>query len=309
MTEPATPPAPRPVQAAALQHIVRRLHRAPAAPWLHGEVARRMAERLALVKLQPAVVLDWWSFNGASRTLLQQAYPRARLVAVELDAARLPPRPPPSRWWPPRQWTARQDELRAPHELVPAAAGLLWANMMLHLVDDPAAQFRQWQQALAVDGFLMFSTLGPGSLLGLRDAYTRLGWPVPFAPFVDMHDLGDQLVGAGFADPVMDQEVLTLTWADADAALRELRSLGGNADPRRSAGLRTPRWRSRLEAALDGLKDAQGRVRLDFELVYGHAFKAAPKPRVAPRTTVALDEMRAMVRSPRRGGGRHDALR
>jgi hypothetical protein len=105
--------------------------------------------------------------------------------------------------------------------------------MALHLVDDPLALMQQWHRALAVDGFLMFSTLGPGSMQGLRQVYARLGWPTPHAPFVDMHDLGDMLVHTGFADPVMDQEILTLTWPDADALLGELRTLGGNADPGR----------------------------------------------------------------------------
>ena len=181
--------------------------------------------------------------------------------------------------------------------------------MMLHLAEDPLHLMQHWQRALAVDGFLMFSTLGPGSLQGLRAVYARCGWPVPHAPFVDMHDLGDMLVHAGFADPVMDQEILTLTWPDAEAMLRELRSLGGNADPARGAGLRTPRWRQRLCIELQQLRGPDGRLRLDFELVYGHAFRAAPKPRVAAQTSVALDEMRAMVRSPRRMPGPGNGLR
>jgi malonyl-CoA O-methyltransferase len=196
-----------------------------------------------------------------------------------------------------------------PEQVVPGQAELLWANMMLHLSADPLALLQQWQRSLAVDGFLMFSTLGPGSLQGLRQVYARLGWPVPHAPFVDMHDLGDMLLQAGFADPVMDQEILTLTWPDAGSLLRELRSLGGNADPLRSAGLRTPRWRERLGVALQQLCGPAGRLRLDFELVYGHAFRAAPKPRIAAQTTVALEDMRSMVRSPRRSSGSGDGLR
>ena len=107
----------------------------------------------------------------------------------------------------------------------------------------------------------------------------------------------------------MDQETLTLTWPDADALLGELRGLGGNADPARMPGLRTPRWRERLRAALQQLQGPDGRLRLDFELVYGHAFRAAPKPRVAAQTTVALEDLRAMARSPRRPAGAGDGLR
>jgi malonyl-CoA O-methyltransferase len=310
MTQDAPIQTLRPVQPQALAHIVRRMRRAPEAPWLHGEVARRMAERLALIRLEPRTVVDWWSFNGASRQLLLRAYAQARLLCVEADAG--PPRPAragASPWWSPRRWAAApQAQVVAPSELAAGGAGLLWANMMLHWVEDPAALLQQWQRALAVDGFVMFSTLGPGSLLGLRRIYRQWQWPAPFAPFVDMHDLGDLLLRAGFADPVMDQELITLTWPDADALLDELRTLGGNADAARWPGLRTPRWRRQLLAALQPLAAADGRLRLDFEVVYGHAFKVAAKPRVAPQTTVGLEEMRAMVRSPRRSGTPNEGL-
>jgi malonyl-CoA O-methyltransferase len=91
----------------------------------------------------------------------------------------------------------------------------------------------------------MFSTLGPGHLARAARHLppARLG-PAALLPFVDMHDLGDMLVQAGFADPVMDQELLTLTWADADALLAELRTLGANVSRDRHPGLRTPRWRA-----------------------------------------------------------------
>ncbi len=304
MADDAPPRPSRPLHTEALDAIVRRMGRSAEPPWLHGEVARRMAERLGLVRLQPAELVDWWSFNGAGGALLRQAYPRARILHVEpLHAVRERTRAAATkRRWLPRLGAAAHAWCD-PQQVPAGSAGLLWANMMLHLSADPQATLGAWQRVLAVDGFLMFSTLGPGTLQGLRQLYARLGWPSPHAPFVDMHDLGDMLVQAGFADPVMDQEQLTLTWADADALLNELRSLGGNADPQRAAGLRTPRWRRRLCDELQQLRGADGRLRLDFEVVYGHAFRAAPKPKVAAQTSVALDDMRAMVRAARRGPG------
>jgi malonyl-CoA O-methyltransferase len=292
----------RPVQAAALAAIHRRLARAEQPPWLHAEVARRMAERLSLIRLQPHTVVDWCSFSGGGADLLRRAYPRARLLCVETDTARLRhgAASAPRRWWPARR--AASPAL-APQALQSGAGELLWANMMLHLDADPPALMRQWLQALAVGGFLMFSTLGPGSLASLRRLYAQAGWPAPHAPFVDMHDLGDMLLHAGFADPVMDQELITLTWPDADALLLELRSLGGNADPCRAPGLRTPRWRECLCRALQQLQGPDGRLQLQFEVVYGHAFRAAPKTRPAELTTVALDELRATLRTARKADG------
>jgi malonyl-CoA O-methyltransferase len=279
--------------AIALAHTIDRLARLPEPPWLHGEVARRMAERLPVIKRTPSRLIDWWGWLGAGGDELAKVYPKARRIVVEPTAALAERSAADAKrpWWrfgAPGVEVVRQAE--------PASAELLWANMMLHLASDPPALMSQWRRSLAVDGFLMFSTLGPDTLAELRTLYRELGWPAPVPAFTDMHDIGDQLVHAGFADPVMDQEHLSLTWATPEALLAELRTLGGNSDPARHAALRTPRWHERLRDALRGLADADGRLRLGFEIVYGHAFNPAPRAPLAAQTEVSLDAMRAMVR-------------
>ena len=290
--------ARRALDPAALARVQRRLQRAAQPPWLHGEVARRMAQRLPVIRLQPRCIVDWGAFLGASQGLLRQTYPRATLLAVERDAPRCEATAQALRqpWWSVQRWRGAGASALVAAQLQPGCAQLLWSNMVLHGVIDPQAEMAAWHRALEVDGFLMFSTLGPGTLRSLSELYAAQHWPVPLAPLVDMHDLGDMLVQAGFADPVMDQETITLTWATARALLDELRGLGGNVDPRRGAGLRTPRWRAGLEKLLSLQARADGRVALDFELVYGHAFRPAPRAKMAARTELPLDDMRAMVR-------------
>ncbi len=296
----------RVVDAAALARIRSRLQTALQPPWLHTEVGRRMAARLPVIRLQPARVLDWWSYSGGSVDGLRQAYPKAILLQLEPDAcdapaaATNPARPAAAAsWWSMQRWRGASPQTLTQAQLQPDSAELLWANMGLHRWADPQQAFVHWHRALTVDGFLMFSTLGPGTLTTLQTLYSSAGWPPPFAPFVDMHDLGDMLVGAGFADPVMDQELLTLTWPTARAALDELRQLGGNAHPARASGLRTPRWRQRLMDALTQTAGSEGRVGLVFEVIYGHAFKPLPRARMAPTTHVAVDDLRRMARSQR----------
>jgi malonyl-CoA O-methyltransferase len=289
----------RPADAPALARIERRLAAGAEAPWLHQETARRMAERLSIVKRRPDCIVDWHARAGGGLGLLRQAYPRAQLFAVESHAAPMALSAP---WWSAARWRERPPATIGPEAVPAASAGLLWSNMALHWQADPAALLRRWQAALAVDGFLMFSTLGPGSLPQLRALYQARGFGAPMAPLVDMHDLGDMLVEAGFADPVMDQERLTLTWPDARAALAELRSLGANASPQRHPGLRTPRWRTALEAALAQAAAAPGgRIALEIELVYGHAFKPPPRVKAGAETTIDVEQMRAMMRQRRSG--------
>ena len=283
----------------AVRAALRRLAGAPQPPWLHGEVARRMAEKLEIVLLKPQRVIDWWSALGASAGLLERAYPKAQQLRVEPDAvwaarSRAQARRP---WWAAARWTGSGLDVAIETDELAPGAGLIWANMMLHAVVDPIALIERWHGLLRVDGFVMFSCLGPGTLRELRALYTRLGWPMPTPGFVDMHDLGDMLVQAGFADPVMDQETLTLRWANPRALLVELRSLGGNTAPDRMPGLRTPRWRVALERELESLAAPDGTLGLSFEVAYGHAFKAAPRLRPGEATTVSLDDMRAMLHS------------
>ncbi|MBI3369719.1 MAG: biotin synthase, partial [Burkholderiales bacterium] len=244
--------------------------------------------------------LDWWGFLGGSAEAVAAALPKSRRQVVEPDAtlaarSRTALRSP---WW--LRW--RSDAGREVLDEAAAAvtaSPMLWANMMLHTAPDPAAVLAQWHAALAVDGFLMFSTLGPDSLLELREIYREQGWPAPHPPYTDMHDWGDRLVQAGFADPVMDQEMLTLTFSSPQALLAELRQLGGHLGLGRFDGLRTPRWRARLHQALAQRADAQGRIALRFEIVYGHAFKAPPRPGRGEPATVSLESLRANLRQRR----------
>ena len=297
---PTTESRPERLDPRALDRAWARLAAQPLPPWLHGEVARRLVERLSIVKQIPPHVFDWWSELGGSASLLAQAYPKSAVTGVLRPRSSTPAAvadaPSATPAW--RRWlglgTAGPRAIA--QSAVPAGqAQLVWSNMSLHWAPDAPTLMREWQRALVVDGFLMFTTVGPGTLQSLRELYRAHGWGTPHAPWTDMHDQGDMLVEAGFADPVMDQETLRLTFSSPQAALDELRSLGANDDGARFAGLRTPRWRERLLDALGARRDAQGRVVFEFEVVYGHAFKPVPRAKLAAQTQVGLDDMKAML--------------
>ena len=294
------PSKARGVDGTAARAALGRLRRNDAPPWLHGEIARRLVERLAPMRAEPRRIVEWWGGVGGGDDVLRAAYPRVERVAVEADAAWAERRRAAERrpWW---SFGADRamvvDESASDAEI--GRAQLVWANMALHLVVDPPALLARWHSLLEVDGIVVFSCLGPGTLRELREIYGREGWPTPTPGYVDMHDLGDMLVDAGFADPVLDQETITLRWRSATALLAELRQLGGNTAPDRFAGLRTRAWRDRLRAALEARADADGGIGLSVEVAYGHGFKPAPRLRAGAPVAVSLDDMRAMVRRPR----------
>ena len=280
----------------ALQRAWVRQAKAPGAPWLHQEVARRMAARLPVIKQAPSVWLDWSGFLGGGAEAVQAVWPEARrMVAEPCDALLQRSRSALKRpWWGwPRQNGPMRQVLHV-DEVPAGGAQMVWANMVLHTALDPAALVARWHRALDAQGFVMFSSFGPDTLVTLRALYAAMGWPAPHAPFMDMHDVGDLVLQAGFADPVMDQETVELTWSSPEALLDELRGLGANLWPGRFQGLRTPRWRQRLgELLTERCSDRDGRLRLPFELVYGHAYRGLPKPARPETAVVSLAALRA----------------
>jgi malonyl-CoA O-methyltransferase len=161
--------------------------------------------------------------------------------------------------------------------LRPMSVELVWSNLVLQWVDDPRRAFAEFRRVLAVGGLLTFTTFGPDTLKELARAFAGIDGYTHVSRFTDMHDLGDMLVHAGFADPVMDMEMLTVTYASPAALLAELKSLGATNQTRgRPRGLTGKRRRRALDDALASLA-RDGRIPATFEVVYGHAWKGEPK--------------------------------
>ena len=291
-----TPDKPPTLDPAAAHRWAARL--LPASAWLHEEVARRMQERLDVIKLQPQAWADWEPLRGGlqAHLALRARYPRADVwpvVAQPAEAARVQAQTT-AAWWRPARWTGPKVQAGWPGA---ASVQMVWANMLLHQVPDPQELIGQWQRALAVDGFLMFSCLGPDTLRELRAVHAAMGWPAPSHDFTDMHDLGDMLVQAGFAEPVMDMERITLTFETPERLLQELRELGRNLHAARFGALRGRGWRQQwLQAVAEkGERDPAGQLKLTFEVVYGHALKPKPRSRMLPESQIGLDDMRQML--------------
>ena len=271
-------------------------------PWLHEEVASRMAQRLQWFREPPSSWLHWEPVLGGlqAHARLREQLPQApwHVMAERLPEALDATRETAGRSWNPLQWR------RSPvaHTLpVDGQVGMLWANMVLHHEPQPLPLLQRWHGLIQTNGFLMFSCLGPDTLRELRSVYTQAGWHEPAQAFTDMHDWGDLLVHSGFAEPVMDMERISLSYSSAQALLQELRGLGRNLSLTRPAGLRGRAWQRHLLQALEvGLpRDDQGRLLLSFEIIYGHAYKPLPRVPVAASQSVSVDAMRAMLRAGR----------
>jgi malonyl-CoA O-methyltransferase len=278
-------------------------HRLPtSSPWLHEEVARRMEDRLQWMTLRPKTWVHWEPVRGGlqAQALLSTRYPKSECYVVEATAehAQTASKLIAPAWWNLVRWSGPRLHFGPPER----PAEMLWANMALHMAADPQALIGRWSKLLAVDGFLMFSCLGPDTLRELRQVYAARGWPPASHVFTDMHDWGDMLVQAGFAEPVMDMERITLSFVTPVRLLAELRELGRNLNPQRFASLRGRAWHADLLSGLASLAkpDGDGGLQLTFEIIYGHAFKPQSRLTVLPQTTVSLDEMRTSLRQSKK---------
>ncbi|MDQ2962277.1 MAG: malonyl-ACP O-methyltransferase BioC [Pseudomonadota bacterium] len=262
---------------------------------LQREVGQRMAERLVLVKLQPAAILDAGCGTGDALSELSARYPEAFLIGLDLAyamldsarrravAAKASERSLLARLFGTRGTTRRDPALVCGDACrLPVAGGtvdLVWSNLTLQWINDAPTAFAEFHRVLRVGGLLMFTTFGPDTLKELRGAFAGVDGATHVSRFIDMHDIGDMLVHAGFADPVMDMETITLTYADATTMMRELKAIGAhNATVGRPRGLTgRSRW-TRVLAALEAFR-RDGRLPATYEIVYGHAWK--PEPRFA----------------------------
>lgn len=240
-----------------------------AAAAVHAEIRARLLERLDVVRIDPAVVVDLGAGTGHASRALKDRYSSAQVVAADFAPRMLV------------QAAKQQRLLRRfvrvatdAHQLAlrSGSVDMVFSNLMLQWSHDPDAVFREVRRVLKPNGLLTFTTLGPDTLRELRAAWSKIDTYIHVHRFIDMHDLGDALLRAGFAEPVMDTERLTITYPNLDGLLQELICSGShNLALGRRHGLTA---RSALTALGQNYEElrSDGTLPVSLEVVYGHAW-------------------------------------
>ena len=250
-----------------------------AAAVLQHEVCRRMLSRLSYIKHEPAAILDAGTGTGNVIAALRARYPQARLYALDIALAMLRHARARLPWWR-RLAGSGVLPLCGDIERLPlrnGAVGMVWSNLALQWTSEPQHAFAEMRRVLAPGGLLMFSTFGPDTLKELRQAYQGVDHYTHVNRFIDMHDLGDMLLHCDFAEPVMDMEYMTLTYADARALMRDLKAIGAhNMTAGRPLGMTARATLAAVERNYEAWR-RDSRLPATFEVVYGHAW--VPQPR------------------------------
>lgn len=263
-----------------------------AAAVLQHEVCQRMLEKLDLMRMQPQRLLDVGSGTGRGTRLLAQRYPAAQVTALDIALGMLQHARGTSSWWRKLFQGQRAQYLCADVEALPLATqsvDMVWSNLALQWCNDLPATFVELHRVIRNDGLLMFSTFGPDTLRELRIAFAGVDGYNHLNRFADMHDVGDMLVAAGFADPVMEMETLTLTYDDVRAVMQDLKSIGAhNATAGRGSGLMGKRTWQQVTANYERLR-RDGKLPTTYEVIYGHAWRVPPKHASDGRSVVRTD--------------------
>lgn len=264
---------------------------------LQAEIREELLRRLDFVALDPRVIIDAGAGTGHASRALRRRYPRARIIALDFAPGML------RAAGRQQSWRRRFDRIRAELTALPlgdASVDLIFCNLTLPWCE-PDAFFAEMRRIIAPGGHFTLTSLGPDSLHELRAAWSGLDAHVHVNRFIDMHDLGDGLVRAGFADPVLDVERRLVTYADVSRLMQDLRACGErNVLRGRPKGLT---GRSRMQAMRDAYERFRhdGRLPASFEVVFAQAWAPVPRPAVRTPDGDTLIEFEAFKRQLRRG--------
>jgi len=266
---------------------------------LQRDTADEMLERLELVKIEPKQILDLGTGTGRNLNLLQQRYPAAQQVAVDIAPAML--QHARQRYRADqglRRWLPGHKSplfIAGDAEQLPLAdnsVDLVYANLALQWCDLTPA-FTEIQRVLRPGGLLMFSTLGPDTLQELRQSWAAVDNYPHINVFLDMHDVAEAMFAAGLSEPVLDSDRHSLLYPDLLSMMRDLQQLGArNVNQGRRRGLTGKNTLKKVTAASEQFR-VNGQLPATYEVIYGHAW-AGEKSQVNENgcVSISLDQLR-----------------
>lgn len=241
---------------------------------LQQQVGKYLLERLQGIRCSPQIILDLGCGTGYFEPFLNKLYPTAKIVGLDKSSGML------------SQAQLKETKyslgginwVNGYAEKLPFrdhSFELIYSNLMLHWSSNFIECLKEIHRILKPEGLLLFSMVGPDTLQELRYCWKTVDEHPHVHQFVDMHDIGDNLLQTSFAHSVMDVEYFTLLYAEALDLMRELKKLGvQNIAKNRQRGLTSKGTLKKLIQTYEGFRSQEGKLPATWEIIYGHAWSA-----------------------------------
>jgi malonyl-CoA O-methyltransferase len=240
---------------------------------LQQEVANRLVDRMDVMSMKPVSILDAGSGTGFVSQLLAERFPKAKITALDLAFNMLKQAKNKRSFK--QRWNKQFNYVNAEVENLPfadASVELVISGLTLQWCQDLPKVFKEFKRVLAPGGLLLFSSFGPDTLKELRQSWAEVDDIPHVNAFADMHDVGDALLQSGFADPVMDMEMLTVTYNDVKTVMKDLKQIGAhNVMQGRAHNITGKNKLQQMIQAYEQFR-SDGLVPVTHEIVYGHAW-------------------------------------
>lgn len=244
------------------------------------EIGSRLIERALHWRKSPKIILDLGSGPGTMHNELRQAFPKARIIELDLAFNMLNETSREQNLW--QRFLDKRELIQGDMDCLPLqnqSIDMIFSNCAIEWSQNHDQLFREMARILAPDGGLFFSTFGPDTLQELRQAWDHVDDHAHIHDFPDMHPMGDLLLKVGFHCPVMAQEHLNFNYPNFSTLMKDLKNTGvTNLHQERCKGLLTPQRLKKVESHYFNTFVNDGLLPCTVEVIFGHAVKRPAHP-------------------------------
>ena len=248
-----------------------------ASAFLQKEVASRLFERLEVMNVSPEMILDAGCGTGYCTRILNKQFSKAKTIGVDLAPGMIEQAKKQNGFF------SKIEYQVADLEQLPFADNsfdLVFSNLTVQWLIESKNLFLELNRVLKPGGLLIFSTLGPDTLIELKESWKLVDQSVHVNHFIDMHIVGDQVHSAQFENTVMDRDVITLSYKTMLGLMKDLKAIGAhNLDDNRSRGLLGKSKFKSLQGEYEKFRWQDGQLPATYEVVFGHAWKKKEQPK------------------------------
>jgi len=230
--------------------------------FLQNEIANRLAEKLKVISIKPQTIIDLGSGTGFLSNKTAEIFPNANLVCVDFAQKSL-------------LENSQNLKVCANAYELPFASNsvdFIVSNLMMQWCPDLKTLFNECFRVLKPQGLFLFTTFGPDTLKELKRSWSAVDSSAHVNNFIDMHDIGDQMLQSGFQSPIMEMENITLTYEKVLDLMHDLKSIGAQNVSNRSKTL-TGKTKFKKMIEMYESYRSDGKLPATYEVIYGHAWK------------------------------------